>query len=195
MQAKTRIQWPSRRINLCTNIIVKKHHHDTYEISLNLDQCGNWPRSPLLHKKFALMSDCEEEEGNKKWLRHGRLMQAKTRIQWPSRWINLRNNAQDRYLWLWRVTLLSMIWMWCLGPYFTTILCISTTCYSSKKPTFYCTKYFFIKVISSENKLYDEVKPLNHKINAFWIFRTTFCNPCFLQMRLVFSWQDLLKFN
>ena len=47
----------------------------------NLDQCGNWPRSPLLHKKFALMSDCEEEEGNKKWLRHGRLMQAKTRIQ------------------------------------------------------------------------------------------------------------------
>ena len=25
-----------------------------------------WARSPLLHKKFALMSDCEEEEGNKK---------------------------------------------------------------------------------------------------------------------------------
>ena len=28
-------------------------------------------------------------------------------------------------------------------------------------------KVFFIQVISSENKLYDEVKPLNHKINAF----------------------------
>ena len=81
--------------------------------------------------------------GNKKWLRHGRLMQAKTRIQWPSRRINLRNNAQDRYLWLWRVTLLSMIWMWCLGPYFTTILCMSTTCYSTKKPTLYYTKYSF----------------------------------------------------
>ena len=26
---------------------------------------------------------------------------------------------------------------------------------------------FFVQVISSENKLYDEVKPLNHKINAF----------------------------
>ena len=127
MQTKTRIQ---------------------FEIIKNLDQCGNWPRSPLLHKKFALMSDCEEEGGNKKWLRHGRLMQAKTRIQWPSRRINLRNNAQDRYLWLWRVTLLSMIWMWCLGPYFTTILCISTTCYSTKKPTFYYTKYFFIQVRS-----------------------------------------------
>ena len=60
---------------------MKNDLDDTYAISLNLDQCGNWPRSPLLHKKFALMSDCEEEEGNKKWLRHGRLMQAKTRIQ------------------------------------------------------------------------------------------------------------------
>ena len=133
--------------------------------------------------------------GNKKWLRHGRLMQAKTRIQWPSRRINLRNNAQDRYLWLWRVTLLSMIWMWCLGPYFTTILCISTTCYSTKMPTFYRTKYFFIQVLSSENKLYDEVKSLNHKVNAFWMFCTTFYNPCFLQMCLIFSWQDLLRSN
>ena len=26
---------------------------------------------------------------------------------------------------------------------------------------------FFIQVLSSENKLYDEVKSLNHKINAF----------------------------
>ena len=34
-----------------------------FKISLNLDLCGNWPRSPLLHKKFAVMSDWEEEEG------------------------------------------------------------------------------------------------------------------------------------
>ena len=125
--------------------------------------------------------------GNKKWLRHGRLMQAKTRIQWPSRRINLRNNAQDRYLWLWRVTLLSMIWMWCLGPYFTTILCISTTCYSTKKPTFYCTKYFFIQVLSSENKLYDEVKSLNHKINLHF--------ECFAQLFTILAFCRCVSYS
>ena len=103
--------------------------------------------------------------GNKKWLRHGRLMQAKTRIQWPSRRINLRNNVQDRYLWLWRVTLLSMIWMWCLGPYFTTILCIpSTTCYSTEKPTFYYNKVLFHTSIFKWKQIWwDKVSKSQHQ--------------------------------
>ena len=136
--------------------------------------------------------------GNKKWLRHGRLMQAKTRIQWPSRRINLRNNAQDRYLWLWRVTLLSMIWMWCLGPYFTTMYSLHPlyNLLQHQKANILLYKVlFFIQVLSSENKLYDDLKSLNHKINAFWIFCTTFYNPCFLQMCFIFSWQDLLRSN